>query len=477
MAFFIPKKKGVKMKKILILLVIALTITFVGYKEIEVEASEIWVDVLTFNGYSVGTGTFEDIVEAYENGNVIILKHNQGESVMTYSNNEFKITSPFTFSITTNNTSHPGPQTQNAKIGYYAKANVGVALYNESNYNFTGMSYDGTNSSALQTMLEAAHGGTISHNFAGWSSSLYDGLKSTNDAVSFVYNTWLNQVDFVVDLKQNYNIKTFNVIFEDWNGATLKTQTVNYNTNASPPSNPSRTGYTFTGWAGIYTNVTSNRTITAQYTENQVNTYTVTFKDHDGTTLKIHTVPQGYDAIPPNNPTRVGYIFIGWSGTYTNVTSNQIVTAQYSQGIFLVTFKDHDGTTIKTETVTNGTIDLYTQNSWEQISETELYLWGFISSIDNKMYISGKTVDVTQNITYQAVLSETLPRTYENGYADAMAQEDFSFWQVALSSVMLPFTILSIELMPGLPIGIFALIPIVFGLIAFFFSFKGGKKS
>ena len=57
-----------------------------------------------------------------------------------------------------------------------------------------------------------------------------------------------------------------------------------------------------------------------------------------------------------------------------------------------------------------------------------------------------------------------------------MVQEDFSFWEVALSSVMLPFTILSVELMPGLPIGIFALIPIVFGLIAFFFSFKGGKK-
>lgn len=83
-------------------------------------------------------------------------------------------------------------------------------------------------------------------------------------------------------------------------------------------------------------------------------------------------------------------------------------------------------------------------------------------------------IDEEYSINFQIITSNTYD--YGAGYAEAMVQEDFSFWEVALSSVMLPFTILSVELMPGLPIGIFALIPIVFGLIAFFFSFKGGKK-
>lgn len=61
-------------------------------------------------------------------------------------------------------------------------------------------------------------------------------------------------------------------------------------------------------------------------------TFTVTFVDYDGTTvLKTETVTGGGSATPPTDPTRTGYKFAGWSGTYTNVTSNQTVTATYTQ--------------------------------------------------------------------------------------------------------------------------------------------------
>ena len=43
----------------------------------------------------------------------------------------------------------------------------------------------------------------------------------------------------------------------------MKTETVSYGGNATPPSNPTRTGYNFIGWGGSYTNVTDNRTIPA----------------------------------------------------------------------------------------------------------------------------------------------------------------------------------------------------------------------
>ena len=79
-------------------------------------------------------------------------------------------------------------------------------------------------------------------------------------------------------------------------------------------------------------------------------TYTVTFKDYDGTILKAETVESGNSATPPAEPTREGYAFAGWSGTYTAVTSDQTVIATYtkndSTAMHTVIFYDYDGTTI-----------------------------------------------------------------------------------------------------------------------------------
>ncbi len=148
-----------------------------------------------------------------------------------------------------------------------------------------------------------------------------------------------------------YNYPKYTVTFKDWNGAVLKTEEVFRYSNATPPPNPSRTGYTFTGWSGSYTNVTSIGTITAQY---KINYYTVTFKDWNGTTLKTQSVAYGSNATPPPNPSRTGYTFTGWSGSYTNVTSNRTVTAQYKINYYTVTFKDWNGTTLKTQSVAYG---------------------------------------------------------------------------------------------------------------------------
>lgn len=58
--------------------------------------------------------------------------------------------------------------------------------------------------------------------------------------------------------------------------------------------------------------------------------YTVMFKDYDGTVLKTQIVTSGGSATPPQDPVRAGYTFTGWSGNYTNVTSDVIVTATYA---------------------------------------------------------------------------------------------------------------------------------------------------
>ena len=116
------------------------------------------------------------------------------------------------------------------------------------------------------------------------------------------------------------------VTFKDWNGTVLKTQSVYHTGAATAPANPTRTGYTFTGWDKAFTNVTADLVVTAQYS---ANTYTVTFKDWDGTELKTQEVQYGGDAEAPADPTRVGYTFTGWDKAFTNITADLVVTAQY----------------------------------------------------------------------------------------------------------------------------------------------------
>ena len=148
-----------------------------------------------------------------------------------------------------------------------------------------------------------------------------------------------------------YEINTYTVTFKDWDGTVLKTQEVQYGGDAEAPANPTRVGYTFTGWDKAFTNITADLVVTAQY---EINTYTVTFKDWDGTVLKTQEVQHGGDAEAPADPTRTGYTFTGWDKAFTNITADLVVTAQYSINTYTVTFKDWDGTELKTQEVQYG---------------------------------------------------------------------------------------------------------------------------
>lgn len=159
---------------------------------------------------------------------------------------------------------------------------------------------------------------------------------------------------------------------------TLKTVTcLNGVPQENPPAGPARDStaqysYTFVGWNkqpnqevkqdDAIVNVLGDRTVYAAYSKT-VRTYTVTWKNSDGTTLETdENVPYGttpqYNGSTPQNPTSGGGNFTGWSPAISTVTGNVTYTASY---IPTYTVRFYNGTTLlDTVTVQQGGDAQYT---------------------------------------------------------------------------------------------------------------------
>ncbi|MBR2877077.1 MAG: InlB B-repeat-containing protein [Clostridia bacterium] len=72
--------------------------------------------------------------------------------------------------------------------------------------------------------------------------------------------------------------------------------------------------------------ITDNITIII---ESKVKSYLVSFVDFDGSTLKTETVEHGKDAVAPEAPVREGFKFIGWDKETTNITVDTVIKALY----------------------------------------------------------------------------------------------------------------------------------------------------
>jgi len=152
--------------------------------------------------------------------------------------------------------------------------------------------------------------------FAGWVLTGDDAGVATS----------LTNVQENIDAVASYNPITYTVRFEDFDGTLLGTDNVTYGQGAVAPADPTREGYDFTGWSPSYDSVTGNLTVVAQYT---IKTFTVTFVDFDGAVIDEQTVDWNTGATAPADPTRESYEFTGWDKAFDPVTSNLTVTAQY----------------------------------------------------------------------------------------------------------------------------------------------------
>ncbi len=138
--------------------------------------------------------------------------------------------------------------------------------------------------------------------------------------------------------------KTYTVTWKNYDGTILKTD-YNVPEGSTPtydglsPTRDESNGYvySFTGWSPYVTEIYGDTTYTAQFTSSlKENSYTVTWKNYDGTILETdYNVPRGstptYDGNTPTREAEEGYnyIFKGWSPSVSSVYEDKTFTAQY----------------------------------------------------------------------------------------------------------------------------------------------------
>lgn len=135
------------------------------------------------------------------------------------------------------------------------------------------------------------------------------------------------------------------------------------NTPIAKPSDPTKAGYTFTGW---YTDLTYTQLwnfddwVTGEmmlYAGWKVNQYMITFDTAGGSKIASITQDYGTTITAPADPTRKGYTFIGWDMAIptTMPAENMTITAKWKVNQYTIIFDTNGGSDIASITQDYGT--------------------------------------------------------------------------------------------------------------------------
>ena len=124
-----------------------------------------------------------------------------------------------------------------------------------------------------------------------------------------------------------------------------KSYNIEYGATITPETGPTKDGYTFSGWSEIPETMPAHDvTVTGSFT---VNKYKLIYKV-DGEVYKTYDVEYGAIITPETAPTKEGYIFSGWSEIPETMPAHDVtVTGSFSKGQYKLIYMV-DGQTYKT---------------------------------------------------------------------------------------------------------------------------------
>lgn len=125
----------------------------------------------------------------------------------------------------------------------------------------------------------------------------------------------------------------------------VTTQSVNYGADAVLPSSPTKAGYTFTGWSSDGKNIKSDMTITASFLINAY-TITFIVGEEELYTRNVNHGGNLPNELIPVVPEITGKNGVWNRTDFSNITSNLTVTAVYTDKVYTVTYVNKSGETV-----------------------------------------------------------------------------------------------------------------------------------
>ena len=185
---------------------------------------------------------------------------------------------------------------------------------------------------------------------------------------------------------------THSVTFKNWDGTTLYETTCQVNgTPVYNAAEPTRDGYTFTGWTPALGPITGDTVYTATFK----GLPTVTFQNWDGTVLQQGT--WAYGATPTYSgatPTKGGYEFAGWTPEITAVTGDAVYTATFNEQFTVKLYNARNSTAARSITVTSG----------QTLAEKNVATPTMTGYIFKEWLLDGEPYDVNAPITQDLTL-------------------------------------------------------------------------
>ena len=226
------------------------------------------------------------------------------------------------------------------------------------------------------------------YTFAGWDVEIPETMPAKN-----------------VTITASWTINQYTITFNTVGGSAIDPITLDYGTAIVAPADPTKTGYTFAGWdVAIPTTMPAeNVTITASWTINQ---YTITFDTDGGSEIADITLDFGAAVIVPADPTKEGYTFTGWDVEIpeTMPAENVTVKALWTLNTYTVIFNADNGTLNKNVLVNHGaTVDAiadpvmegYIFDGWF-IGDTK---YDFTTPVTGELTLTAKWTMITYNVT------------------------------------------------------------------------------
>ncbi len=160
---------------------------------------------------------------------------------------------------------------------------------------------------------------------------------------------------------------SYTITWQNEDGSLIDQTIVEYGqipAHADPvKQNTAEYTYTFAGWTPAVGAVTGNATYKATFTASK-NSYTITWQDENGSLIDQTTVEYGQIPAHANpvkqNTAEYTYTFSGWTPTVVAVTGSATYRATFSatKNKYLITFRNDDGTVLKSEEVEYGMLPI-----------------------------------------------------------------------------------------------------------------------